>query len=177
MAMGGVALGRNDQALALLEQGTRERHSLMHVVAVRREFAPLRSEPRFQDPVRPHRHRAGCALKVESRNRQILLSWKNRRRRCRLPPDRNWARMRFWPRLAKAEWVRSTASRHAAGNARSQLKILPEGFAFDTERLARCRREAQVLASLNLRASRPSTASSVRSGRARARPIKIDAAA
>src|SRR5262249_7296094 len=39
------------------------------------------------------------------------------------------------------------------------LKILPSEFALDTDRLARFKREAQVLASLDTRTSAPSTAS------------------
>lgn len=38
------------------------------------------------------------------------------------------------------------------------LKVLPADLQADPERLARFRREAKVLASLNLRTSRPSTA-------------------
>ena len=40
------------------------------------------------------------------------------------------------------------------------VKVLPAAFATDTDRMARFRREAQVLASLNHRISRRSTESS-----------------
>ena len=46
-------------------------------------------------------------------------------------------------------WVKSTARGTRSWIARSRLKILPEAFAADTERIARFQREAKTLALLN----------------------------
>jgi serine/threonine-protein kinase len=51
--------------------------------------------------------------------------------------------------LAKAEWAKFYRARDSKLNRDVALKILPEACALDAERLARFRREAQVLASLN----------------------------
>ena len=53
------------------------------------------------------------------------------------------------PRLVRAPWARSTARRDTKLNRDVALKVLPELFALDPDRLARFTREAQLLATLN----------------------------
>ena len=51
--------------------------------------------------------------------------------------------------LALAEWARSIAHRDTTLNRDVALKVLPDAFILDPDRLARSKREAQLLASLN----------------------------
>ena len=51
--------------------------------------------------------------------------------------------------MAQAEWARSIARRDTELNRDVAIKVLPELFAPDPERLARFTREAQTLAALN----------------------------
>ena len=53
------------------------------------------------------------------------------------------------PRSAPAGWARSIARATRSSNRDVAIKVLPELFAADPERLARFQREAQMLASLN----------------------------
>ena len=53
------------------------------------------------------------------------------------------------PSSARAAWDRSISATDTKLNRQVALKILPEAFATDPDRLARFQREAQVLASLN----------------------------
>jgi hypothetical protein len=48
----GFGLAEAQRAVALLEQGYRERHAVMHLIAVRHEYEPLRADPRYKDLVR-----------------------------------------------------------------------------------------------------------------------------
>ena len=57
--------------------------------------------------------------------------------------------MKSHPRLVRAAWARCIARSTRKLNRHVALKILPELFAADVERVARFKREAQVLASLN----------------------------
>ena len=56
---------------------------------------------------------------------------------------------RSFPRSARAAWARSIGRETTKLNRDVALKVLPEVFALDPDRLARFKREAQVLASLN----------------------------
>jgi len=53
------------------------------------------------------------------------------------------------PPSAKAEWAKCVARATRSSNRDVAIKILPEAFAHDAERLARFTREAKTLASLN----------------------------
>jgi len=57
--------------------------------------------------------------------------------------------MRLWARSARAAWEKFYRARDTTLNRDVALKVLPEVFARNAERMARFRREAQVLASLN----------------------------
>jgi serine/threonine-protein kinase len=57
--------------------------------------------------------------------------------------------MKSSPFLARAAWARSGERTIPALRRDDALKVLPDAFAADADRLARFRREAQVLASLN----------------------------
>ena len=65
------------------------------------------------------------------------------------PPERASARTKSSPPLAPAAWARSIARATRKLDRDVAIKILPEAFAADPERLARFQREAQTLASLN----------------------------
>jgi hypothetical protein len=65
-----------------------------------------------------------------------------------LTPALASARTKSCPCSAKGAWARSIA-RDTKLNLDVALKILPEAFALDGDRIARFRREAQVLAALN----------------------------
>ena len=66
-----------------------------------------------------------------------------------LAPGARLARTRSSRRSAPAAWARSIARATRSSIATSRIKVLPELFAADPERLARFEREAQLLASLN----------------------------
>ena len=53
------------------------------------------------------------------------------------------------PRSAKAAWVRCIGPEIPSSTATVALKVLPQAFTDDPDRLARFEREAKVLASLN----------------------------
>ena len=53
------------------------------------------------------------------------------------------------PSLARGEWAKSGRRPTRSSTAQVALKILPDAFAADPDRLARFTREAQILASLN----------------------------
>src|SRR5262245_24188257 len=74
--------------------------------------------------------------------------YNRRRSRCQFQSARGWVRTRSLGRSARVAWERSIvpATRLQRGVA---IKILPEIFATDPDRLARFEREAQVLAALN----------------------------
>ena len=57
--------------------------------------------------------------------------------------------MKSWQPLAPVVWERCIERRDTTLNREVALKVLPEAFASDPDRLARFEREAQVLASLN----------------------------
>jgi hypothetical protein len=87
---------------------------------------------------------------------------------CPLPSAPVSARTRSSPFWAKAEWARSIA-RDPHLNRDIALKILPGLFALEPDRVARFKREAQVLASLNHPISRRFTVSKKRMGFGRSR--------
>jgi serine/threonine protein kinase len=57
----------------------------------------------------------------------------------------------------EAAWERFYRARDLRLKREVAIKILPEGFSHDTDRLSRFQREAEVLASLNHPTSRPFT--------------------
>ena len=57
--------------------------------------------------------------------------------------------MKSLSRLEPVEWERSTVLRDTKLDRDVAIKVLPEEFASDPERLARFEREAKLLASLN----------------------------
>ena len=70
-------------------------------------------------------------------------------RKCRSRPAPGSDRKRLFPPSAQAAWARCIG-RATRGSGRDvAIKILPDLFAADADRVARFQREAQVLASLN----------------------------
>lgn len=74
----------------------------------------------------------------------VQLQWFNSRRK---PEDRLWAGTRSSGRSARAGGGGFPCPRHEARDV--AIKVLPVAFAQDKERVARFRRQAQVVASLN----------------------------
>ena len=82
------------------------------------------------------------------------------------------ARMRSSPRSARAGWARSIARRDTNLKREVAIKVLPDAFAHDAERLARFEREAKSLAALN----HPNIAHDLRPRRSGRHPCARDGA-
>lgn len=64
-------------------------------------------------------------------------------------PQQSIAHYASFPNSAKAAWGKVSRATDTKLNRDVAIKILPEAFAQDVDRVARFEREAQVLASLN----------------------------